>query len=257
MIAWEDTGIVLSARPHGEHAVLLSLFTATHGRHAGLVPGGQGRALRGTVQPGTGVRALWRARLETHLGTLQVEATSPLTPLLLGERDRLAALVSLCAVAERALPERDPHDALYHAFAAAIASLGAPGDRLTWAAAVARWERDLLEDLGFGLDLGACALTGTPDDLAYVSPRSGRAVSRAAAGPWRDRLLPLPAFLRPETNDPPAGIPAGPADIVAALNLTGHFLARPDVLSGPLGLPAARQRLLDRLRRWEEEVPGP
>ena len=234
---WSDTGIVLSARRHGETSSLVMLFTQRHGRHAGLVRGGQGRRARGLYQAGNRLSATWRARLEEHLGNYRCELLHAAAAGLLDDALRLAALSSACAVVEAALPERHPYLNLYGEFRYLAEQIeNANG----WRAAYARFEVALLAELGFGLDLSACAVSGTTTDLTYVSPRSGRAVSAEAGARWREKLLPLPAFLwRPE----PA--PPGVEDIRAALNLTGWFLAA-HVFAG-VKVPPARERFLERL----------
>ncbi len=224
---WTDEAVVLSARAQGETSARAVLLTRERGRHAGLVRGGRGPRQRGTLEPGTLVRARWRARLPEQLGTLTLEPIRSLGAALFERPDRLATLVSACSLLEAGLAEHEPHPALYQGVLALFLALDQP----VWAEAYVQWEVGLLAELGFGLDLGACALTGDTDDLSHVSPRTGRAVSRAAAAPWGDRLLALPGFLH--------GQGGGPAAVAAGLALTGHFLER----SLPGGLPAARRRL--------------
>lgn len=237
---WNDEAFVLSARRHGETGAVVHLLTREHGRHGGLVRGGGGRRLSAVLQPGNQVRAEWRGRLEEHLGTLAVELTKARAAAVLGDPARLAALASACAVVEAALPEREPHPALYEAVAALLDALeGSPA----WAAAYVRWELGLLAELGYGLDLTRCAATGDREDLAYVSPRSGQAVSRAAAEPWRDRLLPLPGFLLG------AQAGAGPAEVRDGLALTGFFLERRVLAPHGRAEPRARTRLVELLSR--------
>lgn len=235
MIEWSDDGIVLSARPHGESSAVVVLLTREHGRHAGLVRGGQSRKARGLYEPGNRLSATWRARLSEHLGGYTCELLANTVALLLDEPARLAALSSAAAVCDKALPEREPHPGAYEGMLALIEALG--GDH--WAEAYVAWEVALLADLGFGLDLASCAAGGDNDQLAYVSPRTGRAVSLAAAEPYKDRLLALPAFLIGRG----AG---GPAEVAQGLALTGYFLERQ--IFGPQDrpLPPARQRLAER-----------
>jgi DNA repair protein RecO (recombination protein O) len=225
---------VLAARRHGETSAVVSLLTREHGRHAGLVRGGAGRARRAVAQPGNTVAATWRARLADHLGAYRLELVRAYAAAALDEHDRLAAIASACALAEAALPERHPYPAIYQGL---LALLGIVVREASWPAAYVRWELGILDQLGFGLDLSACAVTGARGGLAYVSPRSGRAVTAAAAGRYRARLLPLPGFL----------VGAGEADGVAlaqGLRLTGSFLDRH--LFAPHGrrLPPARERLV-------------
>jgi DNA repair protein RecO (recombination protein O) len=228
---WSDDALVLSARPHGEAAAIVALLTRDHGRHLGLVPGGASARRRAALEPGTAVRAKWRARLADHLGTWTLEPERQTGALLLDDRSRLAALVSACALLEAVLPERLPLPSVHAGTAALFESLDGPA----WAAAYVRWEVGLLAELGFGLDLSACAATGSADDLAFVSPRTGRAVSRAGGAGFEDRLLPLPGFLLGAGPDDPAAIRDG-------LRLTGHFLERQ---AGAM-LPPARVRFAER-----------
>jgi DNA repair protein RecO (recombination protein O) len=235
---WRDTGFVLTARRHGESGLVAELLTEAHGRHAGLVRGGQSPKRRALLQPGNLVAVTWRGRLLEHLGAYEVELLRPHAAGLIDDPDRLAALSAAAALIALALPEREPHGDVYQDLGRLIAAL----DSIDWAASYVAWECTLLAALGFGLDLTGCAATGVNDDLAYVSPRSGRAVSRSAGAPYHDKLLPLHGFLW-------RGVTAEPADLVAGLMLTGYFLHRH--LLEPQGrtLPEARGRLADRLRR--------
>lgn len=225
-------------RPHGESAAIIEVLTAAHGRHSGVVRGGASRKMAATLQPGNGLQLDWRARLEDHIGTFTVEPLRSRAHLL-ADRLALAGLLSACALLRVALPEREPHPALWFDTLRLFDVLGAEG----WALAYLRWELRLLEDLGFGLDLASCAVTGQTDGLVYVSPKSGRAVSVAGAGDWVDRLLPLPEGL--------AGPGALTAEAMAqGLRLTGFFLdrgLRPVLQDRPL--PEARARLVDLLSR--------
>lgn len=231
---WRDEGIVISVRRHGESAAIVEAFTSGHGRHAGVVRGGAGRRMAPLLQPGARLALDWSARLEEHLGHFRVDPIDTPLAAVLADRAALAALGSVAALIAAALPERAAHPGLYAATRDLVAGLGRAPD---WRAEYALWELRLLAELGFGLDLGACAVTGATQDLAWVSPRSGRAVSRAAGAPWADRLLALPAFLR---------LGGGAADAAAlreALALTGHFL---ETRLGPTlareALPPARAR---------------
>ncbi len=233
---WQDEGILLAARPHGESAAVIEVFTAGHGRHAGVVRGGASRRMAPVLQPGAQVAVVWRARLSEHIGSFAVEPLRSRAGLL-GDPGGLAALVSVCALLHVALPEREAHAALWAESVGLLDGLEGPG----WAEAYLRWEVRLLADLGFGLDLSVCAVTGAAEGLAYVSPRTGRAVSRAGAGDWAERLLPLPALL--------GGVDEG-AELAQGLAITGHFLARElaPVLKGAT-LPEARARLVARLSK--------
>ncbi|HEU0221872.1 MAG TPA: DNA repair protein RecO [Paracoccaceae bacterium] len=235
---WQDEGMLIAARRHGESAAIIELFTAAHGRHVGVVPGGGSRRMAAMLQPGTQLAVRWRARLEDHIGTYRVEPIRIRAALILDDAEALAGLASACALLSWAMPERESHPALY---ARSVDLMDAFADG-NWQARYALWELALLAELGFGLDLSQCALTGAREGLAYVSPRSGRAVSRGAAGDWAPRLFPLPGFLLRGEPD------AAPGEIEAALHLTGHFLAGwlAPALERP-GLPEARARLVARL----------
>lgn len=242
---WQDEGFVLTARRHGESAAVLEVFTAAHGRHAGVVRGGGSRRMAPLLQPGARLALVWSARLEEHVGAFRVDPIGSRTAVLLGDGAALAALSALAALVSAALPERDAHPRLYAESLALIDSLATAPD---WPARYAVWELALLAELGFGLDLSCCAATGSREDLVWVSPRTGRAVSRSAGAPWADRLLPLPGFLREGWT--PGGVPDGAA-VAEALALTGHFLeARlaPGLARGVL--PAARGRAVAALRGW-------
>ena len=231
---WTD-GFVISTRKHGEAAAIVTLLTREHGRHGGLVRGGAGRRQRGTLQIGNLVRATWRARLAEHLGNLTCELTGAHAAGLLDRKMPLLALGAAAGLLEMSLPERAPHPEVFEQFAGLLDALAQPG----WQARYVRWEVDLLADLGFGLDLGECAATGTNDDLVYVSPRTGRAVSGAAGEPYRHRLLALPAFLLDHQSA------ADERQFLDGLALTGHFLATHVFAPDGRKLPAARNRLVD------------
>ncbi|MBM3566220.1 MAG: DNA repair protein RecO, partial [Alphaproteobacteria bacterium] len=198
---------------------------------------------RAILQPGNMVHTRWRARLAEHLGSFTLEQARGTAARLFTDPLRLAALASACALADAALPEREPHPAVYDGLASLISILEDETGK-TWPQAYVRWEVRLLADLGFGLDLARCAATGADNGLAFVSPRTGRAVSADAAGPWRERLLPLPTFLGNRTTDSPAE----GADLVAqGLALTGHFLVRHVFEPHGKPMPAARRRLDERI----------
>jgi DNA repair protein RecO (recombination protein O) len=227
---WTDEGIVLGVRRHGEANGILELMTRAHGRHLGLVRGGFGSRLKPVLQPGNSVSATWRARLDEHLGNYTVEALNLRASGFFGASHAVYGVTHLAALM-RLLPERDPHEGLYAAFENLLDRLDDP----VWAApAVVRFELRLLAELGFGLDLTECAATGGADDLAFVSPKSGRAVSREAGQPYADRMLRLPAFLQDEA------VPVSAADLADGFALTGYFLTR-HVLA-PRGLELADER---------------
>ncbi len=232
---------MLSARKHGEASVILSLLTAAHGRHAGVVRGGQSRRRRGVLEPGNLVSVVWRARLEEHLGNFTVELAVGHAARVLDRADRLSALCALCATVDSCLAEREPHPRLFARTLDLIVGL----DSGAWTARYVAWELELLGELGFGLDLSSCAATGVDEELVYVSPRSGRAVSLSAGAPYRDKLLTLPSFLI-------GGDPARGGDILAGLRLTGYFLDRYAFQPNGRRLPDARERLVEILRRAVE-----
>lgn len=236
---WTDEAIVIGVRPHGETAAVVELFTRSHGRHTGLVHGGRGRKARPVLQIGNHVDATWKARLSEHLGHMTVELRRGYAAAAMDDPPALAAITSLCALS-RLLPERDPHPALYEVTLFVLSFLDDPS---VWPALYVRWEVALLQELGFGLDLSACAATGSNDQLIYVSPKSGRAVSASAGEPYRDRMLKLPAFL---TKARQAVVTE--EDVRDGLLLTGHFLeARVLAPKGDV-LPEARGRILVRGR---------
>ncbi len=238
MLEWREEGTVLSVRRHGEGSAIVELFTPSHGRHLGVVRGGGSRRLRPLLQPGAQLDATWRARLEDHMGAFVVEPLRSRASLL-DDRRALAALSSVAALLSVFLPEREAQPGLYRASTSLLDSLDAPG----WEAGYLRWELTLLDATGFGLSLGACAVTGSRDDLAYISPRTGRAVGRTAAGAWADRLLPLPGCLLGQG-------PASPRDLADGFRTTGYFLERHLVEGlGASALPPARRRLADLLAR--------
>jgi DNA repair protein RecO (recombination protein O) len=235
---WRDEGVILAMRPHGETAAIIEVLTAAHGRHAGVVRGGASRKMAATLQPGNGLQLEWRARLDDHIGSFTVEPLQSRAHLL-ADRLALAGLLSICALLRAALPEREPHPALWTVTGALLDVLGAEG----WTSAYLRWELRLLEELGFALDLASCAVTGATEGLVFVSPKTGRAVTLAGAGEWADRLLPLPPGLN-------GTLALSPAAVVSGLAVTGYFLdrcLRPVLHEKPL--PEARSRLIDLLAR--------
>jgi DNA repair protein RecO (recombination protein O) len=234
---WTDEGIVLSVRPHGETAAIAELLTRDHGRHLGLVHGGRSRRLRPALQLGNVVRAVWRARLPEHLGVMSVEPLAYHAAQAMEDRLALLGLSSACSLA-RLLPERDPHSEVYDGLARLMAALGR---RDAWPPMLVEWELALIGELGFGLDLSACAATGARTGLRYVSPKSGRAVSAEAGEPYRDKLLPLPPFIA-EGTEPPSR-----AEICDGLRLTGYFLEKCVLAAHEMSLPDERQRLLRQL----------
>ena len=235
---WRDEGIVLAARAHGEGAAVVQLLTREHGRHAGLMHGGSSRSKRGMVEPGNLVDAAWRARLSEHLGNFTIETKRHYSAQFMDDPARLAALSAACAITEIVIPEREPHPGLFAATCALLDMLS-DGEPDIWPAVYIQWELGLLQEMGFGLDLTSCAATGDVDNLIYVSPRTGRAVSQVAGQPYHERMLTLPRFLRPDGR----GEGANDADFSVGLRLTGFFLARHAFDPLDRALPAARERL--------------
>ncbi len=236
---WSDLGIVLSSRPHGETGLVTTLLTRQHGRHAGFVHGGISRKARPTWQPGNVVEAAWRARQMDQLGNFTGELREAHAARVMDDAVELAGLSAACAVVDAALPDREPHAAVFDGFQALLHAIGHPG----WPMICVRLELGLLQELGFGLGLEKCALTGTTEDLAYVSPKTGRAVSRAAATPYLDRLIALPPFLGA------GGLPADAAELRLGFDLTGFFLERHVFWPHNKPLPAARARFMEALSR--------
>lgn len=232
---WTEDGIILSARPHGEGAGVVELLTAGHGRHLGLVHGLRGLKSRGAGEPGALVMARWRARVDSQLGTFTLEPITAYAARVLDDPRALTALSAVTATLTVLLPEREPQPGVRDGLEILLKALTAPE---VWPAVYVRFELGLLESLGHGLDLGRCALTGTDEDLTHVSPRTGRAVSRAAAGPYLDKLLPLPPFLLGRQ----AGVRSAD-EMRAGFALTGHFLAKWAFEPHGRSLPQARMRL--------------
>ncbi len=235
---WSDHGIVLTGRPHGETGLVVSLLTRLHGRHSGFVAGGISRKARPTWQSGNVVEVSWRAKLSEQLGYYTGELREAHAARAMDDASELAGLSAACGLVDAALPEREPHPAIFDGFEALLGALGHPG----WPAIYVRLELGVLQELGFGLDLEKCAATGATADLGYVSPKTGRAVSRAAAGPYREKLLALPAFLST------GGLPADNEELRQGLDLTGYFLERHLFWPHNKPLPPARARFMETLQ---------
>lgn len=245
---WSDDGLILGVRRHGETSVVLELFTRAHGRHLGLVRGGRSRRLRPTLQPGNSVRVTWRARLDDHLGAYAVEALNGRAGRLMERAFSLHGVGHLAGLL-RLMAEREPHEALYETAEIVAEHLDDPE---AGPALLVRLELAALAELGFGLDLSECAATGARDDLVYVSPKSGRAVSREAGAPYAEKLFALPPFLiAGGANAAPT-----PEDVANGFRLTGFFLA--DRVWEPRGLkpPDARAAYLAALQRLETPLPA-
>ncbi|MGB0749348.1 MAG: DNA repair protein RecO [Magnetospiraceae bacterium] len=239
MIEWRDEGYILEMRRHGEGDAILQVLTAAHGRHAGLVKGGAGRRSKGNYQPGNRVQVQWRARLADHLGTYRCDVIQNNGGQIIGDAAALNALSAACAVCLTALPEREDHASVFNSFEVLVEMLG----EKDWPSLYIRWELGLLRELGFGLDLSQCAATGTNDQLAYVSPKSGRAVSLSAGAPYKGVLLDLPAFLVRPDHAP------SPEETRQGLALTGFFLDKCVYHPQGAAQPPARRRFIDWLAR--------
>jgi DNA repair protein RecO (recombination protein O) len=228
---WTDEGIILGARRHGETSAIVELMTPARGRHLGLVRGGVSRRIKPYLQPGNSVRATWRARLDEHLGNYTIEGTALRADRMMASATASYGMQTIAALL-RLLPERDPHLMLYDALKLIVDHLDEPSIA---APLLVRFELQLLAELGFGLDLGECAATGEAEDLVYVSPKSGRAVSRAAGEPWKTQLLVLPGFLNGN-----GGLTSA-EDLVAGFALTEFFLLRR--VFEPRGVPMPESRV--------------
>ncbi len=241
---WSDEGVILSVKPHGETAAVAEIFTRAHGRHLGLVHGGRSRRLRPILQTGNHVDAVWKARLAEHLGHVSVELRKGYAAQAMDDPLTLAGLSSLCALAHL-LPERDPHPNLFEVTLFVLGFLDEPD---VWPALMVRWELALLDELGFGLDLSSCAATGTRENLIYVSPKSGRAVSAEAGAPYKEKMLALPSFLA-KGRQGGSERAASNADVAAGLALTGHFLETRVLIPREETMPQARQRFAELIAR--------
>ncbi|MCO6384986.1 DNA repair protein RecO [Oceanicola sp. 502str15] len=233
---WREEGVLLTARPHGENAAIIEVFTSSRGRHAGVVRGGAGRRMAPILQPGAQLDLSWRARLEDHLGAFTVEPIHARAAGVLGDRRALAGLGAVTSLLSFVLPERAAYPGLYTRSLTVLDLIEEASQH--WPLAYLRWELALLDEMGFGLDLTCCAATGATEGLAYVSPKTGRAVSVAGAGDWAPKLLPLPPCLMGEP-------PESPGELMQGLETTGYFLEHQ--LRATLGekpLPGARGRLL-------------
>ncbi len=248
MEQWTDQAIVLSARTHGENGAIVSLLTENNGRHAGFVHGAQSSKKRAMVEPGSHVKAQWSARTDDSLGTFTLEADRGMPFDVLNDVMKLGALLSACSLCDAALPEREGHAGLYHGLCAFMESL----DTDHWSASYVMWEISLLRELGFHLELNKCADGGDVDTLMYVSPKSGRAVSKASAAPYKEKLLSLPNFLRPSPmREDSVG---DDADILTGLAMTGYFLEHWVFIHSSKGFPEPRIRLQQRYEKLLDKV---
>ncbi|MEP4196593.1 MAG: DNA repair protein RecO [Aliishimia sp.] len=237
---WRDQGILLTARRHGENSAIVDVFTEQHGRHAGIVRGGASRRMSPILQPGAQLDVAWRARLEEHVGTYKVEPVRSRSANAMADRLSLAGLNAVTGLLSFTLPERESHAEIYRRTMGVLDLLDEPE---IWPLAYLRWEVGLLEDLGFGMDLTTCAVTGATEDLIYVSPKTGRAVSRSGAGEWADRLLPLPPVLLRKGEAPDN-------ELAVAFRTTGFFLAEHLApMMGDRPLPESRARFVEAFSR--------
>ena len=241
---WQDEGIILSNRPYAEIHSITTILTKSRGRHAGLVKAGQSSKMRSMLQPGSLVDAQWRARLDEQLGTFKLELSKNYSALIIDTPLRLCALSSMCSLLESSLPEREPQLTLWQATTALLQILSLSEMDNEWLNIFVKWELGLLQELGFALKLGTCGVTGSTQQLAYVSPKSGRAISKPAAGVYVDRLLVLPMCL--------GGHLKVDNELTAGIKITGHFLQ--NNIYNPIDkqLPSARRRLANmvELSNW-------
>ncbi len=244
MESWSDHGYVLSARPHGEGGAVVSVLTENHGRHAAYVYGAQSTRKRAMLEPGTKVTITWKSRVADQLGAMDIEQERGLPHGIFDDPLKLSALMSACALCDSALPEREGHPGLFHGFETLSEMLAQD----IWAAAYIFWEIALLKELGFGLDFSRCAGGGDAKTLAYVSPKTGRAVSYAAGAPYKDKLLQLPSFLKPN------GGPLDDEEILKGLMMTGHFLEHWVYAQHTTGVPDARLRLAARYAKYVADL---
>lgn len=236
---WTDLGIVLSARKHGESAVIATFLTREHGRTSGLIRGGAGKKLSAHLQPGNLLRLEWKGRLEEHLGTFLIEPEESFSAKAMTNRDKLANLSTLCAMAEACLSERQPVESM---FGASLILLTMLDETRLWPEIYQKWELGLLNELGYGLDLSSCAATGQTGDLIYISPKTGRAVSRNAGEPFKNKLFPLPYHLLVDEVKPTK------RDLLCVFEITEHFINRHVLAPAGKKIPMARKRFIDRLK---------
>ena len=242
---WRDRGILLSSRNHGETSAILEVFTPAHGRHAGILRGGMSRRYKAVLQPGNELIVEWRARLQEHIGVYRIEPARSRPAVLMSDRMALAALSSLCSVLSVSLPERDPNPECYERTIRLLDALEASSN---WLSDYLIWELDLLGEIGFGLDLERCVVTGSTGNLVFVSPKSGCAVSLVGAGKWADRMLPLPPCLLDRgTGDV--------GEVSDGLRTVGHFLRLGIIRGGKsASLPQARVRFAESIKQLAEKT---
>ena len=235
MPEWQASAIVLSVRPHGEANAVVSVLTAEHGRHAGLLRGGGSKKIRGVLQPGNRVQVSWRARLSEQLGLMRIELIQAVAAGVLDSPMRLAGIASICALLDGTLPEREPNPKIFAGTEALLSLIFMDQNEAGWMEGYIQWELGLLNAIGYQLNLRRCAASGATHGLAYVSPRTGCAIARSCAGEFVNRMLPLPSFL--------GGIACPSHDWIAGLRLTEHFLAKRVFAAQNIDIPKARKRL--------------
>ena len=249
---WNDDGLILSARKHGENSVIIQTFTLEHGRHAGLVRGGVGRRLRGILQPGNQVGLNWSGRLVEHLGSFTVEAKTSGAPTLFSRPVSLAALTAALGLLEKVLPEREAHPKLFEATLVLLKNLDGALDH--WGPLFVKWEMGLLREMGYGLDLEKCTATGVREELVYVSPKSAAAVSRLAGQPYHDKLLKLPGFLLSGSNS--MAINDFELQVLDGLALSGYFIHKNLLQHYTEESLPARERLIHLLSKAANKSPN-
>ena len=232
---WESEGIVLGFSLHNEKSYILEVFTKEHGRHKGLIRGIHSKNLRSIIEPGNEVKALWSGRLETHLGNFTIEPIKAWSSLILNQKDRLIALSSLCSLVSSAMAEKQPNDLIYYSSKEMIKKISSSDD--DWIKEYINWELDLLSEIGYGIDLSKCAVTSKKDELVYVSPASGRAVTLEGAGSYKDRLIKLPRFIVSKDSE------CDNNDIANGLELTEYFFRKRFFEPNNLNFPQSRNRL--------------
>ena len=228
---WTDEAVILGVRRHGENSVIAEVMTRERGRHLGLIRSGRSRTMQPVLQPGNKVEVTWRARLDEHLGEFRVEPLHLRAAHLMETATAVYGVQAMAALL-RLLPERDPHPHLFETLNVILDHVSDPTDG---GELFVRFELAVLDDLGYGLDLTECAATGTKDNLTFVSPKTGRAVSYEAGLPWADKMLALPEFLASETQKA-----ATLESLEQAFKLTGFFLQRLIYEPRGLDIPDAR-----------------
>jgi len=241
---WQDQGIILSSRRHGETSAVVNILTRSGGIHSGLVRGGWGRRTRHVIEPGNRVQARWRGRLSEHLGSYSLEVEHSFSARIMAEPIYLAAMTSALSLSEGSMAEREAHPKAFDGLSALLDILDSDAPTAQWQSAYVKWEIGLLGELGYGLDFSKCAATGTTEDLVYVSPKSGRAVSRVAGEPYKNAMLGLPGFVKINGE-----VASSVDDVVLGLKLTGHFLERHVFNLGGRHLPKARGRFVARISK--------